>query len=345
MIFVCEEMMLLDTLDRPLEDLRISVTDRCNLRCNYCMPLGEYEWIKKEEILTFEEIRRVAALFLQLGVGKIRITGGEPLLRRDLEILVSQLASLPGLRDLCLTTNGSLLAGRVSGLATSGLNRVNVSIDTLKPDKFERLTRRADLGKVIDGLMAAKAHGLKPVKINTVVIRGINEDEIPDLVGFARLHGFSLRFIEFMDVGNANEWKSEKLVPKNEILRLISSRFPLCESEKSRSNAPATEYQFSDGRGDVGIIASVTEPFCTGCTRARITADGRLVTCLFSERGKDLKCLLRSGAGDDALLDCIGTVWGKRSDHYSEERLEALQSGRGYSARDRKKIEMITLGG
>lgn len=337
--------MLLDALNRPVRDLRISVTDRCNLRCSYCMPSRGYEWIKKEEILTFEEITKVAALFMQLGVDKIRITGGEPLLRRDLENLVERLALLPGLRDLGLTTNGSLLAERAPTLAKAGLKRVNVSVDTLKHDRFKQMTKRSELEKVKDGLMSAQDQGLDPIKINMVVMRGINDDEIVDLVIFSRLHGFSLRLIEFMDVGNTNVWESEKLVPKDELLRIIGSHFTLCESEKLRSGAPATEYRFSDGKGCVGIIASVTEPFCSDCTRARITADGRLVTCLFSEQGQDLKGLLRSGAGDDVLLECIGSVWRKRSDRYSEQRLAALKSTEGYSSKDRKKIEMNTLGG
>jgi len=337
--------MLRDVFSRALKDLRISVTDRCNFRCTYCMPLDEYEWIDRKEILTFEEITRLAALFVQLGVQKIRVTGGEPLVRKDLEKLIARLSAIQGITDLSLTTNGSLLAEKIAALKAAGLQRINISIDTLKPERFREMTKRGDLAKVLEGLFAAKEHGLHPIKINAVIERGINEDEILDLVEFSRDNGFSIRFIEYMDVGNSNDWTSAKLVPKKEILEKIRGRFPLREVGRQHGTAPAVDYEFVDGRGDLGIIASVTEPFCSSCSRARLTADGKLVTCLFSQTGHDLKKLLRQGTSDAELLNFIGSIWQARTDRYSAERLEALLSDGGYDPRSHKKIEMITLGG
>jgi cyclic pyranopterin phosphate synthase len=337
--------MLRDVFSRALKDLRISVTDRCNFRCTYCMPLDEYEWIDRKEILTFEEITRLAALFVQLGVEKIRVTGGEPLVRKDLEKLIARLSAVQGIMDLSLTTNGSLLAEKIAALKAAGLQRINISIDTLKPERFREMTKRGDLAKVLEGLFAAKDHGLHPIKINAVIERGINDDEILDLVEFSRDNGFSIRFIEYMDVGNSNDWTSAKLVPKKEILEKIRGRFPLREVGRQHGTAPAVDYEFVDGRGDLGIIASVTEPFCSSCSRARLTADGKLVTCLFSQTGHDLKKLLRQGTSDAELLNFIGSIWQARTDRYSAERLEALLSDGGYDPRSHKKIEMITLGG
>ncbi|MBI2987921.1 MAG: GTP 3',8-cyclase MoaA [Deltaproteobacteria bacterium] len=336
--------MLWDAYNRPIKDLRISVTDRCNFRCIYCMPHDEYEWIDKKEILTFEEITRLAKLFVQLGVNKIRLTGGEPLVRRNLELLIAQLSSIEGIKDLCLTTNGALLADKVEALKTAGLKRINVSIDTLSPEKFRQITKRGDLTKVLEGLFAAKSRGLHPIKINAVIERGVNDDDILDLVEFSRENGFSMRFIEYMDVGNTNSWTSEKLVSKKEILERISARFALREVGRENGSAPSVDYEFTDGRGEVGIVASVTEPFCSACNRARLTADGKLVTCLFSSVGHDLKALLRGEPRDEEIFEFIAGVWKKRQDRYSAERLEALQSS-SYDPKNRKKIEMITLGG
>jgi len=337
--------MLRDTYDRPVKDLRISVTDRCNFRCTYCMPLDEYEWLEKSEVLSFEEITRLAGLFVQIGVEKIRLTGGEPLARRDLHKLVAKLSALDPTPDLCLTTNGSFLAEKVAALKEAGLRRINVSIDSLKPDRFRQITKRGDLEKVLEGLFAAKNHGLQPIKINAVIERGVNDDEILDLVAFSREHGFAIRFIEYMDVGNANEWQSEKMVSKKEILEIINAQFPLRKVGREKGSAPAVDYQFLDGSGDIGVIASVTEPFCGTCTRARITADGRFVTCLFSNQGYNLKKLMRSGASDAELLEVISAIWLKRKDRYSEERLAALLSPTGYDPKEHRKIEMISLGG
>jgi cyclic pyranopterin phosphate synthase len=336
--------MLADALKRPLKDLRISVTDRCNFRCTYCMPLDQYEWIDKKEILTFEEITRLAKLFIQFGVEKIRLTGGEPLVRQDLELLVEKLSALDGLRDLCLTTNGALLAERIQRLKNAGLRRVNISIDTLDADKFKRMTKRGDLTKVLEGIFAAKAAGLAPIKLNAVVERGVNDDDILPLVEFSRANGFAMRFIEYMDVGNANSWTSEKLVSKKEIIEKITSRYPLKEIGRDQGSAPSVDYEFVDGKGDFGVIASVTEPFCSSCTRARLTADGKIVTCLFSNVGHDVKAKLRSGASDAEISEIIGNIWRTRTDRYSAERLEALNSS-SYDPKSHKKIEMISLGG
>ena len=337
--------MLRDTYNRPVHDLRISVTDRCNFRCTYCMPLDEYEWLEKSEVLSFEEITRLARLFVQLGVEKIRLTGGEPLARRDLDKLVAKLSALDAAPELCLTTNGSLLAEKVAALKVAGLRRINVSIDSLKPDRFRRITKRGDLDKVLEGLFAAKNHGLQPIKINAVIERGVNDDEILDLVAFSREHGFAIRFIEYMDVGNANQWKSEKMVAKKEILGIVNAHFPLRQIGREKGSAPSVDYQFVDGSGDIGVIASVTEPFCRTCTRARLTADGKFVTCLFSNQGYDLKKLMRGGATDAEILQVLSSIWLKRKDRYSEERLVALHSPTGYDPKERKKIEMISLGG
>ena len=334
-----------DTFQRPLKDLRISVTDRCNFRCTYCMPLDEYEWIERAEILTYEEIARLAALFVGIGVDKIRLTGGEPLLRKNLNQLVGKLFLLPGIKDLCLTTNASLLAPQVSALKAAGLRRVNVSLDTLQPAKFRRMTKRGELGRVLEGLFAAKSQGFGPIKINAVIEKGVNDDEIIDLVEFARDNGFTMRFIEYMDVGNSNQWTSAKMVSKKEILERISARYSLREVGRDQGSAPSVDYEFVDGGGDIGVIASVTEPFCTSCTRVRLTADGKMVTCLFSQQGHDLKTPMRSGASDQQLRDSIASIWNARADRYSEERFLAMNSSQGYQPDQHKKIEMITLGG
>ncbi len=333
-----------DQFNRQLKDLRISVTDRCNFRCTYCMPLDEYEWINKKEILTFEEITRLARLFVRLGVEKIRLTGGEPLVRQNLDQLIAKLSVIDGLKDLCLTTNGALLGEKIEALKAAGLKRVNISVDTLDAEKFKRMTKRGDLAKVLQGIFAARSHGLDPIKLNAVVERGVNDDDIFDLVEFARENGFAIRFIEYMDVGNSNNWTSEKLVSKREIVEKIGSRFPLREVGRDNGSAPSVDYEFVDGRGDIGVIASVTEPFCSSCTRMRITADGKLVTCLFSQVGHDVKALLRGGASDEDLLDFITGIWKGRKDRYSADRLEALQSS-NYDPKSHKKIEMISLGG
>jgi len=308
------------------------------------MPFDEYTWIERQEVLSFEEIERLARLFLGFGVEKIRLTGGEPLVRKNLHQLVRRLSGLQDSLDLSLTTNGALLAEQASDLRAAGLQRINVSIDSLKADRFREMTKRGNLDDVLKGLFAAQKAGMKPIKINAVIIRGINDDEILDLVGFARDNGFEMRFIEYMDVGNANAWSLEKTVTKKEILEKVHARFPVREVGRAHGSAPAVDYEFLDGAGEIGIIGSVTEPFCSSCTRIRLTADGKLVTCLFAESGFDIKRLLRSGASDEELREQIGKIWVGRTDRYSDIRWQQVQAG-GYQPRDHKKIEMITLGG
>src|SRR5256712_8651732 len=302
-------MSPVDLLRRPMRDLRISVTDRCNFRCTYCMPFDEYTWIERQEVLSFEENERLARIFVGFGIQKIRLTGGEPLVRKGLPGLISRLARLDGLGDLSLTTNGALLSEQAEALYSAGLRRINVSIDTLKSERFRALTKRGDLDEVLAGVFAAKKAGLSPIKINAVIIRGTNEDEILDLVEFARVNGFEMRFIEYMDVGNANAWSLERTVTKNELLDTVNSRFPVREIGRANGTAPAVDYEFLDGAGEIGIIGSVTEPFCSSCTRVRLTADGKLVTCLFAESGFDLKALLRSGVSDEQLIATIANPW------------------------------------
>ena len=337
-------MPSLDTLGRPMRDLRISVTDRCNFRCSYCMPLDEYKWIERQQVLSFEEIERLVRLFLDFGIEKVRLTGGEPLVRRDLHRLIARLAGVPGLSDISLTTNGALLAEQADALYTAGLRRINVSIDTLNKDRFTALTKRGNLDDVLSGLFAAKRVGMSPIKLNAVIIRGTNDDEILPLVEFARSNGFEMRFIEYMDVGNVNAWILEKTVTKKEILETVHARFPVREVGRAHGSAPAVDYEFIDGAGEIGIIGSVTEPFCSSCTRVRLTADGKLVTCLFAESGFDLKSLLRSGVSDDEICTQVAKIWSGRTDRYSDIRWQQVRSGT-YEARDHKKIEMITLGG
>ena len=308
------------------------------------MPFDEYEWIQRQEVLSFEEIERVARLFLDFGIHKVRLTGGEPLVRKDLHRLVARLSTIEGLHDLSLTTNGALLAQQASSLYEAGLRRINISIDTLRPERFVALTKRGNLDDVLGGLFAAKKAGLAPIKINAVIIRGTNDDEVLDLVDFARTNGFEMRFIEYMDVGNANAWSLEKTVTKKEILETVNARFPLREIGRDNGSAPAVDYEFVDGAGEIGIIGSVTEPFCSSCTRVRLTADGKLVTCLFAESGFDLKGLIRSGATDHEIRAQVARIWATRTDRYSDARWEQVRSG-NYQPREHKKIEMITLGG
>jgi cyclic pyranopterin phosphate synthase len=308
------------------------------------MPLDKYEWIDKKEILTFEEIERLAALFIRLGVEKIRLTGGEPLVRQNLDQLIAKISAVDGLKDLCLTTNGALLTEQINGLKRAGLKRLNVSIDSLDPQRFKQMTKRGDLNKVLDGIFAAQAAGLAPIKLNAVIERGVNDEDIIPLVEFSREHGFAMRFIEFMDVGNANNWTSTKLVSKKEIIATIQAKFPLKEVGREQGSAPSVDYEFLDGRGDLGVIASVSEPFCSSCTRIRLTADGKIVTCLFSQVGHDVKALLRGGATDDEVEALLTSIWQNRTDRYSVERLQALNSDH-YDPKSHRKIEMISLGG
>ncbi|HEU5220110.1 MAG TPA: GTP 3',8-cyclase MoaA, partial [Gemmatimonadales bacterium] len=291
-----------DALGRSMGSLRLSVTDRCNMRCGYCMPEESYTWLPRASLLTFEELDRLAGIFLGLGAAKVRLTGGEPLLRHDLATLVALLSARPGLRDLALTTNGILLAQHAASLKAAGLHRVTVSLDTLKPERmlaFARSNRHAD---VLAGLAAAERAGLGPAKLNSVVIRGFNEDEVPDLLEFAREQGHELRFIEYMDVGGATRWRGEDVVTRAELLHRVAQRFGTIEplSDAGSPSAPAERFRLADGTV-FGIIASVTAPFCATCDRSRVTADGTWFSCLYAERGLDLREPLRMGRTDQEI--------------------------------------------
>ena len=333
--------MTIDTFRRPLRDLRVSVTDRCNFRCVYCMPKEvfgrDYRFMPRSELLTFEEIERLARVFAGLGVQKVRITGGEPLLRRDLERLIERLAGIGGL-DLTLTTNGALLPQKAAVLAGAGLRRVTVSLDSLDDTVF-RAMNDVDfpVGRVLDGIDAAAAAGL-PVKVNAVVKRGLNEAEIVPLARRFRHTGHVLRFIEYMDVGATNGWRLDDVVPAAEIVAAIDSEHPLEPVEPTYRGEVARRYRYLDGAGEVGVIASVTQPFCGDCTRARISAEGRLYTCLFAVRGHDLRALVRSGATDDEIRETVGAIWDRRADRYSEQRSER-------TAGLRTRVEMSYIGG
>ena len=335
-----EGMHPLDTLGRPVRDLRISVTDRCNFRCAYCMPKTvfgqDYRFMDRKELLSFEELERVARVFVSLGVEKIRLTGGEPLLRKEIETLVAGLARIEGL-DLTLTTNASLLARKAPALRDAGLDRVNVSLDSLDDATF-RAMNDVDfpVARVLEGIDAAAAVGL-PVKVNAVVKRGVNDAGIVDMARHFRGSGHALRFIEYMDVGTTNGWRLDDVVPAAEIVERIDAVFPLEPVEAAYRGEVARRWRYRDGAGEIGVIASVTEPFCGDCTRARISAEGKLYTCLFAIRGTDLRALLRSGAADDELRDAVAAVWTRRADRYSERRTE--RTG------DLPRIEMSYIGG
>jgi cyclic pyranopterin phosphate synthase len=331
---------VLDTLGRPLRDLRISVTDRCNFRCVYCMPKEvfgrDYRFLPRRELLTFEEIERVSRVFVELGVRKLRITGGEPLLRRDLEQLVARLAALAEL-DVTLTTNGAVLAQKARALADAGLTRVTVSLDSLDDEVF-RAMNDVDfpVARVLAGIDAAAAAGL-PVKVNVVVKRGLNEGSVVDIARRFRGTGHVVRFIEFMDVGATNGWRMDDVVPAAEMVAAIGSEFPLEPVDPAYRGEVAQRYRYVDGEGEIGVIASVTQPFCGDCTRARLSADGKLYTCLFAVRGHDLRATLRSGATDAELDEAIRSVWERRTDRYSE--LRTAETSR------LRKVEMSYIGG
>ncbi|NOY00950.1 MAG: GTP 3',8-cyclase MoaA [Verrucomicrobia bacterium] len=334
-------MAVSDQFKRPLRDLRISVTDRCNFRCRYCMPAEvfgpDYEYLPREDILDYEEITRLAKVFLSLGVRKLRITGGEPLLRRDLPELISQLSALDGLEDLALTTNGTALAKQAVALKQAGLQRVTVSLDALDADVFAQMNGiNASPEKVLEGIEAAKEAGLV-IKINSVVQRGVNETEILPLVQYAAEHELIVRFIEYMDTGAAHGWNLEKVVPSNELLEHLKQHFELKPLPQNHPGETSVRYGIADSSAEVGFISSVTQPFCTNCSRARLTADGHLFTCLFAPNGHDIKGLLREGASDDELANRIGEIWGLRSDRYSEIRSQATPS--------QARPEMSYLGG
>jgi GTP 3',8-cyclase len=335
----------LDRLGRPLHDLRISVMDRCNFRCPYCMPKEQfhenYQFLKSRERLSFDELARLTKIFAGLGVRKVRLTGGEPLLRANLADLVGDLTGIPGIEDIALTTNGVLLANHAVDLHANGLKRITVSLDILDKDIFTRLSGGfGALDQVLGGIDAAIAAGLAPVKINAVIERGVNDHTALDLVERFRGTPVIVRFIEFMDVGNRNHWRPEMVVPSRELAERINTRWPMHPVSQNYRGEVAERWRFDDGGGEVGFISSVSQPFCGACSRARLSSEGKFYTCLFASHGTDLRAVMRAGADDAELLRLIRGVWTGRTDRYSELREEL----RG-SDKDAKKIEMYYIGG
>lgn len=334
-----------DTLGRPLEQLRISVTDRCNFRCTYCMPRAlfgaHHRFLPRNDLLTFEEIERLARTFARLGVERVRLTGGEPTLRRDLPGLVSRLATIPGLREINLTTNGSRLVQLSQPLREAGLTRVTVSLDSLDDNVFRAMNEvNFPVRRVLDGIESAQAAGFTDIRVNTVVKRGVNDNGVADLVRYFRPAGITVRFIEFMDVGGTNGWRMDDVVPADEILARIDRVFPVEPIGQQYRNGVAERFRFRDGTGEVGIIASVTRPFCGDCSRLRLSADGKLYTCLFGVRAHDLRHLLRTGASEADIDSRIRDIWQRRTDRYSE--LRASQSS---PAGNGRRPEMSFIGG
>jgi cyclic pyranopterin phosphate synthase len=334
-----------DAYARPMRDLRISVMDRCNFRCPYCMPREtyheRYRFLGSHERLSFDEIVRLARLFVQLGVRKLRLTGGEPLLRANLPDLIGDLSDIPGVEDVALTTNGVLLARYASELKAAGLQRVTVSLDSLDAQVFVRMSGGfGGVEEVLDGIEHARRAELTPIKINAVVQRGVNDHTVLDLVEHFRGTGVIVRFIEYMDVGNRNHWRSDMVVPSKELAARIGERWPLQPVEPGYRGEVARRYAFADGQGEIGFISSVSQPFCGDCTRGRLSSDGVLYTCLFATHGTSLRDVLRGGASDDQLLELIRGVWHGRTDRYSEQRA-SLRSAAG----DERKVEMFYIGG
>ena|SRR5687768_6065825 len=309
-----------DRFGRPLRSLRVSVTDRCNLRCQYCMPEPDYAWLPRETLLTFDEIAGVARAFAALGVDRIRVTGGEPMLRRNLQGLIELLAATPGLADLAMTTNGVLLATQAASLRAAGLRRITVSLDTLRRGRFRELTGFDEHAAVCAGIDAASRAGFESLKIDTVVVRGVNDDELGEMIAFGRQVGAEVRFIEYMDVGGATRWTRESVVTRREMLGAVSAQFGPVQSEPDQGSAPAARYRLADGT-TFGIISSTTEPFCDSCDRSRLTADGIWLMCLYARAGTDLRRPLRAGATAEELQQLIAAVWAQRADRGAEERL------------------------
>jgi cyclic pyranopterin phosphate synthase len=337
---------VLDAHQRPLTNLRLSVTDRCNLRCAYCMPEADYVWLPREDILQFEEIERLVDQFLHLGVNKVRLTGGEPLLRRDLPTLIEQLSRKPAIQDLAMTTNAVLLAANVHELKRAGLHRLTISLDTLQRDRFVKLARFDELPRVLAGIDSA-VDVFPGFKMDTVVIRGVNDDEIIPLLEFAKARGAELRFIEYMDVGGATNWSMSQVVSRQQMLATIAAQYGTIEPMREQSSAPADRYRLPDGTV-FGIIASTTEPFCKSCDRSRLTADGVWYLCLYAARGVDLRGPLRGGVGDEALRDLITSVWHARTDRGAENRLDVRERSPLIPLNALKRdphLEMHTRGG
>ena len=338
-----EKVAVTDAFKRPFRDLRVSVTDRCNFRCPYCMPAeiyGErYEFIPRSELLTFEEITRLAEIFVGLGAVKLRLTGGEPLVRSELETLVAQLSHIDGVGDLTLTTNGYLLPQKAQLLKDAGLQRVTISLDSLDDEVFRSMNGRGfGTEKVLEGITAAEEAGLSPIKINAVVQRGVNDHTIVELARYVKDRGHIARFIEYMDVGTRNGWKLDHVVSADEMVSMIDAEMPLEPIEGDYRGEVALRYRYRDGGGEIGIIASVTKPFCGDCTRLRLSPEGRIFTCLFANVGTDLRGPLRAGASDQELVELITGVWGRRQDRYSEERASMTEPVRD-------KVEMHHIGG
>ena len=338
-------MQIRDALERPLHDLRISLLDRCNFRCPYCMPESEfhedYQFLTKSQRLTHDEILKVARVATSLGVSKLRLTGGEPLLDKKLPSLVKGLAELPGVEDLALTTNGMLLAPVAQELAAAGLQRVTISLDSLDEEVFRQMSGgRGDLGTVMQAIDAAAAAGLAPIKINVVVERAVNDHTVLDLLDHFRGTGHIVRLIEYMDVGNRNGWRMDQVVPSRELLEQVEARWPLRRIDRNYPGEVARRYEYADGQGEIGFISSVTEPFCGSCSRARLSSDGMLYPCLFANRGTDLREPLRNNADDDELADILSRIWLQRADRYSELRRPDVAEHHALS-----KVEMYRIGG
>ena len=333
-----------DTLGRPLRDLRISVIDRCNFRCPYCMPEDQFAddavFLSKNERLRFEEIERIARAFVASGVRKLRLTGGEPLLRRELPQLVGMLRRIPEVEDIALTTNGVLLPRLAAALREAGLMRLTVSLDTLDEPTFRKLSGgRGEVSEVLAGIAAAEEAGFGQIKLNCVVMRGVNDGQVLDLIERFRGTGHIVRFIEYMDVGTLNQWQGELVVPSDELIERIARRWPLRPLERNYRGEVAERYAFDDGAGEIGFISSVSQPFCGDCSRARLSADGKMYTCLFARDGHDLRLPLRAGVSDEELIALIGKHWTARTDRYSERRAELRALG------DPARVEMFTIGG
>ena len=334
-----------DALGRPLHDLRISLLDRCNFRCPYCMPETEFhadfQFLKKQQLLSHAEILKIASVAVSLGVSKLRVTGGEPLLDKKVHELLAGLSQLPGVEDLALTTNGMLLGPMAQRLADSGLNRVTISLDSLDAQVFRRMSGgRGDIDKVLKGIDAAVSAGLTPIKINAVVQRGVNDHTVPDLLAHFRGSGHIVRLIEYMDVGNLNGWKMDQVVPSKELLAVVKNRWSLSPVGRSYPGEVAQRYHYDDGQGEIGFISSVTEPFCGACSRARLAADGVLYTCLFATTGISLREPLRKGADEAELRDILSRIWLQRADRYSELRRPRVAESHSLS-----KVEMYRIGG
>ncbi len=339
-------MSLHDKLDRPLRDLRISVTDRCNFRCPYCMPadiFGErYQFLPKPQLLSFEEIARLTGIIVGLGAVKIRLTGGEPLLRRDIERLVAMLNGLEGVADLAMTTNAYLLPQKIDALKAAGLARLTISLDTLDDEVFRQMNGgRSGVARVLEGIVAAEEAGYRPLKINAVVQRGVNDHTLVDLARYFKERGHILRFIEYMDVGNKNGWRMEQVVPAKDIVALIDAEMPLEPVAGNYYGEVARRYRYADGDGEIGLITSVTQAFCGSCTRMRLSPEGQIFTCLFGTKGISLRDPIRAGASDEELEQIIHRTWGHRTDRYSEIRSSLTEEMRDR----RKKVEMYHIGG